>query len=80
MNLLLKKNSNRKQANFAVMEAFPHRIAAALLSGRQIETISKPSVSLLFSDIVGFTRACTAVRRRTPAFTPDLHPDACFYT
>jgi hypothetical protein len=55
LTALCKKNSHRMQANFAVMEAFPHRIASALLDGRQLESISKPSVSLLFSDIVGFT-------------------------
>eukprot|EP00291_Cryptomonas_curvata_P009430 CAMPEP_0172200544 /NCGR_PEP_ID=MMETSP1050-20130122/29399_1 /TAXON_ID=233186 /ORGANISM="Cryptomonas curvata, Strain CCAP979/52" /LENGTH=245 /DNA_ID=CAMNT_0012877883 /DNA_START=112 /DNA_END=845 /DNA_ORIENTATION=+ len=43
------------QASFAVMEAFPHSIAAAMLDGRRIAPITKDNVSLLFSDIVGFT-------------------------
>ena len=44
-----------RRASFAVMEAFPRPIAVAMLEGRCIEPISKSMVSLLFSDIVGFT-------------------------
>ena len=42
-------------AYFAIMEAFPLPIARALLEGRRPENVSKQNVSLLFSDIVGFT-------------------------
>jgi class 3 adenylate cyclase len=53
-NLELRTRRSRR-ASFAVMEAFPRPIAVAMLEGRCIEPISKSMVSLLFSDIVGFT-------------------------
>ena len=43
------------KASFTLMEAFPHSIASAMLDGRKIEPINKDTVSLMFSDIVGFT-------------------------
>ena len=43
------------KASFTLMEAFPHSIASAKLDGRKIEPINKDTVSLMFSDIVGFT-------------------------
>ena len=49
------KTTRSMKASFAVMEAFPHSIAVAMLDGRKIEPINKSNVSLLFSDIVGFT-------------------------
>jgi class 3 adenylate cyclase len=47
--------SSNNAANFALMEAFPHTIAAAMLEGREPEPIKRCSVSLLFSDMCGFT-------------------------
>ena len=49
------KSKRSMNASFAVMEAFPHSIAAAMLEGRKIKPIFKEMVSLLFADIVGFT-------------------------
>jgi class 3 adenylate cyclase len=42
-------------ANFAIMEAFPQKVARAMLHGEEIEPIQRSAVSLLYSDIVGFT-------------------------
>ena len=53
-NLELRARRSRR-ASFAVMEAFPRPLAVAMLEGRSVEPISKNMVSLLFSDIVGFT-------------------------
>ena len=44
-----------KQASFALMEACPPSIAAAMLDGREVPPISTASSSLFYSDIVGFT-------------------------
>ena len=48
-------------AYFAIMEAFPLPIARALLEGRRPESVSKQIVSLLFSDIVGFTNLSSEI-------------------
>lgn len=42
-------------AKFRLIEAFPRHIALAMLKGDKIRPVSKPMVSLFFSDIVGFT-------------------------
>jgi class 3 adenylate cyclase len=42
--------------SFTIIQACPAPIASALLSGREIEPISRPMVSLFYSDIVGFTQ------------------------
>jgi class 3 adenylate cyclase len=42
-------------AKFRLIEAFPRHIALAMLKGDKIRPVSKPIVSLFFSDIVGFT-------------------------
>ena len=52
-------------ASFTVMEAFPRPIAAALLSGRKIEPFSKPNVSILVSDICGFTTMSSTMTAET---------------
>jgi class 3 adenylate cyclase len=44
-----------RTASFTVMEAFSRPIAAAMLSGRRPEPFTKGAVSLLCSDICGFT-------------------------
>ena len=44
-----------KKASFALMEACPPSIAAAMLDGREVPPISTASSSLFYSDIVGFT-------------------------
>ena len=43
------------KASFTVLQAFPAPIAAAMLEGRKVEPFSKSMVSLLYSDICGFT-------------------------
>ena len=45
-----------------IMEAFPRRIAQAMLEGRRIEPVSKERVSLFFSDIVGFTEISSTMQ------------------
>jgi class 3 adenylate cyclase len=52
-------------ASFTVMEAFPRPIAAAVLSGRKIEPFSKPNVSILVSDICGFTTMSSTMTAET---------------
>ena len=43
------------KASFTVLQAFPGPIAAAMLDGRKVEPFSKDMVSILYSDICGFT-------------------------
>ena len=45
-----------RNASFALMEACPPSIAAAMLDGREVQPISTTTTSLFYSDIVGFTR------------------------
>ena len=49
-----KANLSAK-ASFTVMEAFSQPIATAMLNGRQAEPFTKDTVSVLCSDICGFT-------------------------
>ena len=48
--------NSRKNAKFTIIKAFPPSIASAILSGNEVQPIQKPMVSLLFSDICGFTK------------------------
>ena len=49
-------------AYFAILEAFPLPIARALLEGKRAQDVSRPNVSLLFTDIVGFTKMSSEMR------------------
>jgi class 3 adenylate cyclase len=51
----LLRSKRAMHASFAVMEAFPRPIATAMLEGRQAAPISRTVVTLLYSDICGFT-------------------------
>jgi class 3 adenylate cyclase len=51
---LNSRTQRSMHASFAVMEAFPHSVAVAMLQGKNVQPISKNPVSLFFSEIVGF--------------------------
>ncbi len=60
-DMALLQSSRAMHASFAVMETFPQPIATALLEGRQAAPISRAVVSLLHSDIRGFTAIPSAM-------------------
>ena len=58
------KVGSTQHAHFALMEAFPRQIVMAKLQGSRIESVSKESASVLFSDIVGFTSISSTMSAR----------------
>jgi class 3 adenylate cyclase len=62
--IVFLKAKRARNASFVLMEAFPQPIALAMLQGSKIEAVSKDLVSVLFSDIVGFTSISSTLDAR----------------
>ncbi|CAB9527432.1 Ephrin type-B receptor 3 (Fragment) [Seminavis robusta] len=62
------KHSNKKGSNsVSIFDIFPRHIAEALRDGRTVEPEHKDSVTIFFSDIVGFTTISTELEPRKVA-------------
>ncbi|CAB9514229.1 activated protein kinase catalytic subunit alpha-1 [Seminavis robusta] len=59
--------TNKKAAQVSLFDIFPRHIAEALRDGRTVEAEHKDSVTIFFSDIVGFTNISSELEPRKVA-------------
>ena len=63
-------NANRKDRTDKLLrEVFPKQVADALMNGRKVEPLSRDMVTVVFSDIVGYTDIASSL---TPIQVADL--------
>jgi serine/threonine protein kinase len=58
----LQRDRADRRANLVLHDVFPRHVAEALVSGRKVEPEFRDSVTIFFSDVVGFTTISASLR------------------